>query len=100
MLQDNLRYSFDYCVFGYPNATNVGSNPCITSTACGGLETALKDGDLKSQGLQAYAYCDADGAAMTGDSYNRCLACVSASGDDDYIGNGKNVACINAITYS
>ncbi|KAJ9143726.1 LPXTG-domain-containing protein [Pleurostoma richardsiae] len=83
----NLRYNFDYCIFGFPNATDVGSSPCITETACGELEAALQDGNLDSTDLSQYGYCDADGSVMTGEFYDKCLACVSASGDTNYITN-------------
>ncbi len=84
-----MRYNFDYCVFGFPNASDVGSSPCQTSTACGGLQTALEDGDLSSRNLNEFGYCDADGGAMTGTSYSKCLACVSAGGDTNFIANGE-----------
>ncbi|KAF9881193.1 LPXTG-domain-containing protein [Colletotrichum karsti] len=82
----NLRYSFDYCVFGYPNATGVGSGPCMTSTACGGLEAALIDGELDPSSEQ-YAYCDADGGSMLGSSFDKCLSCVRAGGEHYYLAN-------------
>ncbi|GKT49160.1 uncharacterized protein ColSpa_09341 [Colletotrichum spaethianum] len=74
----NMRYSFDYCIFGYPNATGVGSGPCMTSTACGALETALTDGELDPAKSSQYSYCDADGGAMLGSAYDKCLSCVRA----------------------
>ncbi|OHE97771.1 LPXTG-domain-containing protein [Colletotrichum orchidophilum] len=83
----NLRYSFDYCIFGYPNATGVGSNPCMTSTACGVLETALIDGVLDPTKSSQYSYCDADGGAMLGSAYDKCLSCVRAGGDHYYLSN-------------
>ena len=30
-LTDNLRYAVSWCLFGYPNNTQVGDTPCITS---------------------------------------------------------------------
>ncbi len=86
-MPDNLRYNFDYCVFGFPNNTAVGSNPCQTSTACGLLQKSLEDGNLNSRSLTEYGYCDADGGSMMGSSYATCLACVSASGDTNYVAN-------------
>ncbi|KAJ0116276.1 hypothetical protein J7T55_005222 [Diaporthe amygdali] len=80
----NLRYSFDHCVYGFPNGTGSGSNPCETSTACGALKTALEDGDLSTTGSQ-FGYCD-DGA-VTGEFYSACLTCVGSSGDTRYIAN-------------
>jgi len=48
----------------------------------------LQDGNLDSTDLSQYGYCDADGSVMTGEFYDKCLACVSASGDTNYITNG------------
>ncbi|EFQ27941.1 LPXTG-domain-containing protein [Colletotrichum graminicola] len=83
----NMRYSFDYCIFGYPNATGVGSSPCTTSTACGALEKALTDGELDPEKSSQYSYCDADGGAMLGSAYDKCLSCVRAGGEHYYLAN-------------
>ncbi|ORY71506.1 uncharacterized protein BCR38DRAFT_329370 [Pseudomassariella vexata] len=83
----NLRYTFDYCVFGYPNASGVASTPCSTSTACGGLETALTSDNLDANGLAPYGYCAADGGAMKGPSVSKCVACVAALDGQDYLAN-------------
>ncbi|KAK2024996.1 LPXTG-domain-containing protein [Colletotrichum zoysiae] len=83
----NMRYSFDYCVFGYPNATGVGSSPCMTSTACGALEKALTDGELDPEKSSQYSYCDADGGAILGSAYDKCLSCVRAGGEHYYLAN-------------
>lgn len=82
-----MRYSFDYCIFGYPNATGVGSNPCMTSTACGALEAALTDGELDPEKSTQYSYCDADGGSMLGSAYDKCLSCVRAGGEHYYLTN-------------
>lgn len=85
---DNLRYSFDSCVYGYPNGTGSGSNPCETSTACGSLRTAMESGNLSTDSSE-FGYCDADGGSVTGEYYDACLTCVSAGGDTNYIANGE-----------
>lgn len=82
-----MRYSFDYCIYGYPNATGVGSNPCMTSTACGPLEAALTDGELDPAKTSQYSYCDADGGAMLTPAYDKCLSCVRAGGEHYYLAN-------------
>ncbi|ROW11660.1 hypothetical protein VPNG_05600 [Cytospora leucostoma] len=82
----NLRYSFDHCVFGFPNGTGSGSNPCETSSACGPLKVALEHGNLSTTSSQ-FGYCDADGGSVTGQYYDACLECVSADGDTQYIAN-------------
>lgn len=86
---DNLRYSFDYCVYGYPNGSSSGSNPCETSTACGTLRTAMEYGNLSTDSSE-FGYCDADGGSATGQYYDACLNCVSAGGDTNYIANGES----------
>ncbi|KAI5924151.1 hypothetical protein F4810DRAFT_146549 [Camillea tinctor] len=82
----NLRYSFDYCIFGFPNATDIASTPCSTSTACGQLESALTDGILDPINLD-YSYCGVDGGAMTSDLIPKCLSCVHASDDQSFLAN-------------
>ncbi|KAJ3529033.1 hypothetical protein NM208_g9939 [Fusarium decemcellulare] len=83
----NLRYSFDYCVFGYPNATGIGSSPCITSEACGPLEKALKKGITEPDDRKQYDYCDVDGKAMLGNSYGNCQACITVDSTRTIISN-------------
>ncbi|RYP47722.1 hypothetical protein DL768_006258 [Monosporascus sp. mg162] len=82
----NLRYTFDYCIFGYPNAKDVASTPCSTETACGELQTALTEDQLKGS-KPDYSYCSAGGGAMAGPAVEKCLACVAASDDQDYLAN-------------
>lgn len=50
---------------------------------------ALEDGKLSTHNLDEFGYCDADGKAITGPSYAKCLACVGASGETNYITNGE-----------
>lgn len=90
---DNLRYSFDYCVFAYPNGTGSGSNPCETSTACGTLKTGLEYDNLTATNSETgdFGYCDAGGGSVTGQYYQACLNCVSASGGTNYIANGQSI---------
>ncbi|KAK8079104.1 LPXTG-domain-containing protein, partial [Apiospora phragmitis] len=84
----NLRYTFDYCIFGFPNATGVELTPCSTSTACGGLENALTGDKLSVKGgLEPYAFCAADGDAMHNTTVEKCISCVSVSQDQKYLAN-------------
>ncbi|KAM5342556.1 hypothetical protein ACJ41O_013522 [Fusarium nematophilum] len=83
----NLRYSFDYCVFGFPNATGIDSSPCVTSEACGPLAAALKQGITDPDDRKQYGYCDADGKAMLGDAYAKCYACVKADRTQTIVSN-------------
>ncbi|KAI8958633.1 hypothetical protein F5Y11DRAFT_351306 [Daldinia sp. FL1419] len=80
----NLRYTFDYCIFGFPNATGVASTPCATSTACGGLKEALTNDGLDPE-KNGYSYCTSDG--MLDAAVSECKACVGASEDQDYLAN-------------
>ncbi|KAI0456795.1 hypothetical protein F5B21DRAFT_125296 [Xylaria acuta] len=82
----NLRYTFDNCVFGFPNATGIPSSPCSTSTACGALETALTGDDLSPKHPD-YSYCDADGGVITSSSVAKCMTCVGASEDQGFLVN-------------
>ncbi|KAI0205241.1 hypothetical protein F4808DRAFT_278365 [Astrocystis sublimbata] len=82
----NLRYAFDNCIFGFPNAVGISSSPCSTSTACGALEAALTGDDLSSKHPD-YSYCDVDGGVMTSDSVAKCMSCVGASDDQGFLVN-------------
>ncbi|KAF4332675.1 exo-alpha-sialidase neuraminidase, partial [Fusarium beomiforme] len=83
----NMRYSFDYCIFGYPNATGISSGPCITSEACGPIGNALKNGITKPNDRGQYDYCDTDNKAMLGDAVDKCQACVKADSSQTIISN-------------
>ena len=93
-MPDNIRYAFDYCVFGFPDAKDVASTPCSTSTACGELQDALTGDGLRGSDAAGYAYCSADGGAMAGEAVEKCLACVAASDDQDFLANCKTPACL------
>ncbi|KAJ2904858.1 hypothetical protein MKZ38_007050 [Zalerion maritima] len=80
----NLRYTFDYCVFAYPNASGVDLGPCATTTACGALEAGLTGDELDASEATAYGYCDSE---MTGEYYEPCLACVAADHTKSYLAN-------------
>ncbi|KAI1169338.1 hypothetical protein F5B18DRAFT_19279 [Nemania serpens] len=82
----NLRYTFDNCIFGFPNVTGNPSTPCSTSTACGALEGALTGDNLRSDSLD-YSYCDVDGSVMTSPSVEKCTSCVAASDDQGFLVN-------------
>lgn len=86
---DNLRYAFDYCVFGFPNATDVESSPCVTSEACGRIEDALKDGIVEPAHAEPYGYCAVDNSIMTSGAVDNCLSCVRAGSNLEYVSNCK-----------
>jgi hypothetical protein len=88
---DNLRYTAAYCVFGYPNATDVGSTPCSTSRACGNLQASVEHGIPNLGDTTAYSYCSAGAsAAMDSANFDMCLPCLSAMGTTEYLANCKN----------
>ncbi|KAI1747352.1 hypothetical protein F4782DRAFT_521345 [Xylaria castorea] len=82
----NLRYTFDNCIFGFPDAVGIPSTPCSTSTACGALEAALTGDDLSPKHPD-YSYCDVDGGVITSSSITKCTTCVGASEDQGFLVN-------------
>jgi len=94
---DNIRYAFDNCIFGFPDANGIPSTPCSTSTACGALEAALTGDDLKPNNLD-YSYCDVDGSIMTSPMVEKCMSCVGATGDKAYLVNCKSEIPASHIT--
>ncbi|KAH8821720.1 hypothetical protein F5884DRAFT_100479 [Xylogone sp. PMI_703] len=78
----NLRYAVSWCVFGYPNNTAVGSNPCSTSRACG-LEQAAFEFDGLSQNTTAYGYC----ADWYSYELVNCQSCLAVNTDEYYLNN-------------
>ncbi|KAK0392347.1 hypothetical protein NLU13_1842 [Sarocladium strictum] len=83
----NLRYSFDYCVFGDMHASHVDSSPCTTSEGCGRLTKALRDDMVNAADTSPYAYCDADHQAIHGEGFDKCHSCVAAEDTHSYISN-------------
>ncbi|KAK3308888.1 uncharacterized protein B0T15DRAFT_121747 [Chaetomium strumarium] len=84
----NLRYTAAYCVFGYPNATDVGSTPCSTSRACGNLQASVEHGIPSPGNTTAYSYCSAGGsAALDSANFDMCIPCLSAMGTTEYLAN-------------
>lgn len=83
---DNLRYAFDYCILGYPNATGVDIGPCATSVACGVLQPGLTVDKLDPTKVKPYEYCNSE---ITGDFYDQCLDCVAADRTKTYLANCK-----------
>ncbi|KAI1330198.1 hypothetical protein F5Y16DRAFT_396764 [Xylariaceae sp. FL0255] len=83
----NLRYAFDNCIFGFPNATGGSSSPCSTSTACGSLQPALEEGNLDPNS-EAYSFCNVDGSDLTqSNSITKCLGCVAATDNENFLAN-------------
>jgi hypothetical protein len=85
---DNLRYTTAYCLFGYPNATDISSTPCTIEEACGRLEDSIKHGIPDPRGTTAYSYCSAGGSeAMDSANFESCVPCLAAGQTTDYLAN-------------
>ncbi|KAK4127952.1 hypothetical protein N657DRAFT_631660 [Parathielavia appendiculata] len=83
----NLRYTAAYCLFGFPNATDISSTPCITETACGPLRASLEHGILKPSDSTAYSYCSVGGKALDLAPFEHCIPCISAGSTAKYLAN-------------
>ncbi|UNI18962.1 hypothetical protein JDV02_005191 [Purpureocillium takamizusanense] len=90
----NMRYAIDFCIFGYPNGTGgAGSNPCLTSEACGRLARALEtgipvtDGSRARAATDAYSYCEAEKGVWKSRYLDSCVQCVKADGKHRYLAN-------------
>ncbi|KAK3326458.1 hypothetical protein B0H66DRAFT_589067 [Apodospora peruviana] len=84
----NLRYSLSYCIFAFPNATDVESTPCRTSMACGPLQDGIEHGVTTPSNITSFSYCSAGGGSASSPSnYEHCTPCVSAEGRTEYLAN-------------
>lgn len=86
-MADNLRYSVNYCVLGYPNATDFEYSPCALDVSCGALEEALTDGILDPAYAEPYSFCNKDGGSILSDKMDACKNCVSGSESHTYLTN-------------
>ncbi|RFU33924.1 hypothetical protein B7463_g2449, partial [Scytalidium lignicola] len=88
----NLRYAVSWCVFGYPNNTDIGTSPCATSRSCGLVQSAFEF-DALAQNTSAYGYC----ADLYTYELPNCQTCLSVNTDQFYINNfvtALDAACI------
>ncbi|TGO48461.1 hypothetical protein BOTNAR_0474g00040 [Botryotinia narcissicola] len=53
----NLRYAMSWCLFGFPNNTDVEDTPCITSLSCAPMKDAIEYGNLTTDAQTEYGYC-------------------------------------------
>ncbi|KAI0471779.1 hypothetical protein GGR56DRAFT_90914 [Xylariaceae sp. FL0804] len=85
---DNLRYSVDVCLFGFPNASAASeiSSPCDIDFACAPLKTALEAGNLSANGAE-YGYCWADDYSFSGAQLQSCQQCFASSSSQVYLAN-------------
>lgn len=90
-----MRYSFDYCVFGDLNSKSLDSNPCVTSEGCGELTDVLRHDMVNTTDREQYGYCEEKNRVISSNSFDKCLACVSAESTHAYISN-----CVSLTTLS
>ncbi|OLN84911.1 hypothetical protein CCHL11_03927 [Colletotrichum chlorophyti] len=92
----NLRWAVSYCVFGYPNNTNIGSSPCLTRQVhstmrnvdglqmitLNPLQRAIIYNELAPNSTE-YDYCTDWDHTQT----DRCASCLRAGVNNDYLTN-------------
>ncbi|KAF3770867.1 hypothetical protein M406DRAFT_354608, partial [Cryphonectria parasitica EP155] len=80
----NSRYTVSECLWGEPGNVDVGDSPCITSLACGDLQTAIQYGNFStSSSIGAYDYCTQWGDSTFSDG---CVECLRTS-QQQYLAN-------------
>ncbi|KAI1468559.1 uncharacterized protein F4812DRAFT_373457 [Daldinia caldariorum] len=72
----NMRYAVNVCLF------EAATNPCITSFACGNIQSAIQYGNLTSSS-SIYDYCD----KWTDYNLDKCHACLTSSSNSNYLNN-------------
>ncbi|OTB18826.1 hypothetical protein K445DRAFT_19435 [Daldinia sp. EC12] len=72
----NIRYAVNVCLF------EAGTSPCITSFACGNIQSAIQYGNLTSSS-SIYGYCD----KWTDYNLDKCHDCLTSSSNSDYLRN-------------
>jgi hypothetical protein len=81
---DNLRYTVSWCLWG-PNNTGVSSTPCVTSFACGLLQSGIEYDSLSTSDTSGYGYC----SNWRSDLLTKCTTCLQQIGNENYIANCK-----------
>ncbi|KAH8664183.1 hypothetical protein BX600DRAFT_294339 [Xylariales sp. PMI_506] len=84
----NMRYATSYCLF----EGGLGSNPCMTNTACGPLQSAIEYDSLAT-GQSSYGYC----SLWISSQVPKCEACLQAMTNGHYLTNYINIldgACV------
>lgn len=79
----NLRYTVSWCLWGYPNNTGVSSTPCVTSFACGLLQSGVEYDSLSTNDTSGYGYC----SNWRSDLLTKCTTCLQQIGNENYIAN-------------
>lgn len=79
----NLRYAISWCLFGYPNNTQVQDTPCITPLSCGPMQNALEYGNLTTSAQTEYGYC----SDIATNQILQCQNCLRISTATYYLNN-------------
>ncbi|QSZ30911.1 hypothetical protein DSL72_000469 [Monilinia vaccinii-corymbosi] len=80
---DNLRYAMSWCIFGFPNNTDVENTPCITSLSCGLMKSTIEYGNLTTHGQSEYGYC----SNLATNLISQCQNCLKISTATYYLSN-------------
>ncbi|KAI9646975.1 hypothetical protein NHQ30_004976 [Ciborinia camelliae] len=79
----NLRYAISWCLFGFPNNTEVEDTPCITSLSCAPMKNAIEYGNLTTSGIAEYDYCP----DIATNQILECQNCLKISTATYYLNN-------------
>ncbi|KAM0203316.1 hypothetical protein ACHAQI_010480 [Fusarium lateritium] len=85
----NVRYSFDVCLYSYPDAADSGTinSPCNIESSCGSLEDALTTSLLKTNINNQFDYCKANNSIINGASYKECIGCLRTTSNQKFLAN-------------
>ncbi|KAK8859313.1 lpxtg-domain-containing protein [Apiospora arundinis] len=79
----NMRYAMAYCLYGdLGNPADIGSNPCLTSTACGPFKQAIEIDQL-STNASTFSYC----SLWDFEHSQKCSTCLSVMPDGHILNN-------------
>jgi len=79
----NLRYELSWCVWGFPNATNIGNSPCTTSFACAFFQDSIEVDNL-SPNASTFEYCT---AGFNTEDIIECHNCLLELNTELYLAN-------------
>jgi hypothetical protein len=89
VFKDNVRYSVDVCLFGFPNVTTTISTPCDINYACEPLKESFETGIVSPDSAQEFGYCDANGTNLSQSTIDACVQCLQVSNTQEYMANCK-----------
>jgi hypothetical protein len=84
----NIKFTVDWCVFGYPDNPNTTAAETACSNACGPIQPPLTDRLLKTNMSLTYQYCQNDYSSGTFlGGVDACIACLSKMDGTVILGN-------------